>query len=497
MKLRNYQAMVLSRLWAALYQNTNCLVTLCTGAGKTRIFVELLKIGLERKPDFKALVIVHRVKLVKQTYDVIQSIIGDKCTIFCESLKKKDMSGQIVVSTFQSFQRNTNRHFDLIIVDEAHNITLPLENAIAEMRELNPKLKVVGFTATPFGRDGYIYGTGKFFDEITVSLSMKEIRGLGHICDYTLKSSKDKFDMENVPTPKPSSMNDYLLKDLAELTKDDVKIANQVTDLMERTRDRKRIAVMAINIKHCEKIAYFIRQFEEVITQHSQGPDNIDKYMESDVRFLVSVNQLSEGFDFPEIDCIAFMRPTRSAKFMIQAVGRGLRPHKDKKDCLVLDYGDVFIHCGTPENPVVIEKSYTNKNKTVEPVVKACSECQAYNERKAKVCIDCGKEFKTVFSVDNLNEKPAYDISFIQSPKERIVNFMKFDKDYVTKSGRNVPRVAFYTDHGIIYKWLFTTKQINWFLWQSSGGVNKPKTIKLDDPSKRYPNVELVFNEDI
>lgn len=490
--------MVLSKLWAALYYSKNALCVCPTGSGKTRIFGELLKIGVDRKLAFKALVVVHRVSLVNQTVEALNKILDANVTIYCETLQRKDLSGQIIVSTFQSLIKSENvfsQFFNLVILDEAHNLTFAVEESFEKLREVNDNLKVIGFTATPFSREGYIYGKAKFFEEISVTIPMSKMIEMGYLCPYTLKSSNKKFDLSEVA--KPKRMDDYLLKELDKLTKDDQKIINQVEDMLLRVSDRKKIAILSINIDHCKKIAAAIRKYEDAVVQHSKVGNNLSKYMESDTRFLVSVNQISEGFDFPAIDCVVFMRPTRSAKFMVQAVGRGLRVHEDKSDCLVLDYGDVFIHCGTPESPLVIERSYTNRQKEVEPIVKACPECQAYVAKKDDKCLECGHVFKTVTSLKNLNEKPSFDISFIQSPKERKVSYMKYEPDYISKStNRNVPRVIFYTDWGATYKYLFSDKQKSWFEWQSKGGKVKPDLIVLDDPTKRFPNVEMVFNED-
>jgi hypothetical protein len=46
---------------------------------------------------------------------------------------------------------------------------------------------------------------------------------------------------------------------------------------------------------------------------------------------------LTEGFDEPSVDCIIVARPTLSRSLFMQMIGRGLRLHPGKADCLVLD----------------------------------------------------------------------------------------------------------------------------------------------------------------
>ena len=47
---------------------------------------------------------------------------------------------------------------------------------------------------------------------------------------------------------------------------------------------------------------------------------------------------LTEGTDLPQVDCVIIGRRTESESTIIQMIGRGLRPHGQKDDCLVLDY---------------------------------------------------------------------------------------------------------------------------------------------------------------
>lgn len=48
---------------------------------------------------------------------------------------------------------------------------------------------------------------------------------------------------------------------------------------------------------------------------------------------------LTEGADFPAIDCVLLARPTKSQNLFIQMIGRGLRlsPDTQKVDCLIID----------------------------------------------------------------------------------------------------------------------------------------------------------------
>jgi hypothetical protein len=63
----------------------------------------------------------------------------------------------------------------------------------------------------------------------------------------------------------------------------------------------------------------------------------LEAYQHGAVRVISNVGTLTEGFDAPETSCIFLAAPTRSRARFTQIVGRGLRLHPGKKDCLLID----------------------------------------------------------------------------------------------------------------------------------------------------------------
>src|SRR5690606_4065493 len=81
----------------------------------------------------------------------------------------------------------------------------------------------------------------------------------------------------------------------------------------------------------------------------------IEAYKAGKIRCLTNVNVLSIGFDYPAIDLIALMRPTKSPALYIQQCGRGLRLSPGKESCLILDFANVVRSLG-PIDDVQIKK---------------------------------------------------------------------------------------------------------------------------------------------
>jgi DNA repair protein RadD len=57
-------------------------------------------------------------------------------------------------------------------------------------------------------------------------------------------------------------------------------------------------------------------------------------FKERKVRWLVSVDVLTTGFDAPNIDCIVLLRPTKSAGLYCQMLGRSSRVYNPLSELL-------------------------------------------------------------------------------------------------------------------------------------------------------------------
>lgn len=129
----------------------------------------------------------------------------------------------------------------------------------------------------------------------------------------------------------------------------------------------------------------------------------IKHYKLGTFRAVVNVNVLTTGFDDPEIDLIALLRPTKSPVIHVQTIGRGLRIAKGKDHCLVLDFSGNTERLG-PINDIQIKKKGKGR-KGGEPITKTCPECAAIVAPAVRICEWCGYkfEFKTALSTKTGN----------------------------------------------------------------------------------------------
>jgi DNA repair protein RadD len=108
------------------------------------------------------------------------------------------------------------------------------------------------------------------------------------------------------------------------------------------------------------------------------------------IRALTNANVLTTGFDYPDIDLIAMLRPTMSASLYVQMAGRGMRPKSHTDHCLVLDFAGVVETHGPITNVQPPKKGGSGEG---EAPVKVCDICHEIVHISAKVCPNCDNAF--------------------------------------------------------------------------------------------------------
>ena len=116
----------------------------------------------------------------------------------------------------------------------------------------------------------------------------------------------------------------------------------------------------------------------------------LDDFRAGRLKYLVNVNVLTTGFDAPNIDCVALVRPTMSPGLYYQMAGRGFRLCEGKQDCLILDFGGNILRHG-PVDAVHLHPP--NGNGNGQAPAKECPRCHEVIAAGYVTCPACGHEF--------------------------------------------------------------------------------------------------------
>ena len=396
MELRPYQQEALGSIYEEFFDNEKqtALVVLPTGAGKTPVLAAVAKEAACN--GARCVILAHVKELLQQSVDKLKATDPDlDVGVYSAGLKSRDTDAAIIVAGIQSIYSRASElgKIRLVIIDECHRIPDD-ENTryrifISELMVENPDLKILGLTATPFRMDdGLIYGKGQLFERVCHETHIPDLIKAGYLCPLRNKAG-DALAVPELSGVK-SRGGDYIPAELEAKVNQEPLVDAMIRDILVKAAGRKSVLVFAVSIEHAETIWKKLGKHGEIvamITGETPSPERalmLKQFKDGEIRFLVNVMVLTEGFDAPNIDCVVLARPTQSGGLYYQMVGRGFRLHESKSDCLILDYGS-NIRTHGPINAIRPDA----KGKSEKVTVKECKSCGEYVPVAAKTCHIC------------------------------------------------------------------------------------------------------------
>lgn len=421
-ELRKYQkdAIAAAKDYLFKEEGKNPVVVLPTGAGKSIVLAQICKDFIEEYFEIGIIILAHVKELVKQNYGKFNKLMKGEfeAGICCASLNRKDLNKQITFASIQSVFRRVDgiREKHLIIVDEAHHINVEDEGMYRQFIEGMKKrtnVKVLGLTATPYRtKDGNICGPDYIFNDICYEAKIPDLIAQGYLSPLTNKVTESSVDLSKIHIKR----GDFDVKELDEFINKKEAVKSAVEDIINKSKEKKHCVVFCINIKHAENICEELKDLgESAEIIHSKISEEardsvIDMFHKKEIKYLVNVNVLTEGFDAPFIDCVVLLRPTMSPGLYYQMVGRGFRIAEGKKDCLVLDYGENILRHGCIDQ---IETQPKVISKKGQAPVKKCPKCFTVVHAAKKECQECGYIFE--IKDETKHKKKADSLSSILS----------------------------------------------------------------------------------
>ncbi len=314
------------------------LITMPTGCGKTITFL-----GAIRFLNKKTLVLAHRNELVRQTRDKALMMNYTESQIGECSFERKDFSPKLVIGSIQTAIKHLDKlkeaNFECLIIDEAHHAASDTyQELISKLGFIHDNKYLLGFTATPI-RGDHLSLADTFPTEV-YKLSLEDAIRNGYISDIRGVRIAMNADLSNIK----KTQGDYSVKDLERemntLSKN--KIIGKT--YLERASDKKAIA-FCCTVKHARDLTFELSEMPGIRPALITGEMDMESrelvyadFRNGLVNVLCSCMVLTEGFDVPDVECILMCRPTASPGLYRQMIGRGLRKHPGKKECLVLEF---------------------------------------------------------------------------------------------------------------------------------------------------------------
>ncbi len=344
--LRDYQELAVALVGEAVRAGRRRLyVELPTGTGKSRVLAEVARATLADGGG--VLVVAHRRELVRQLAATMGAVTGQAAGIVMAGTHEP--AARLVAGSVQTLR---GRRLDdvlraepvrLLILDEAHHVTA--RNAygrlVRRVEQAHPAAVTLGATATPYRAD-----SARMQDVLTdcvFTRSVPAMQDAGWLAPLDWRRVElSELDLTRVKTGRVGGDTDYSPSVLAALVNTSRSVAAVVAATVREVGSR-RCVVFAVDVAHAQALAAAYRRAglsaEAVWGQMPpvERTAALADWRAGRVQLVVNVAVLTEGYDLPELAAVVMARPTMSPGLYVQCIGRGLRPHPSKADCLVLD----------------------------------------------------------------------------------------------------------------------------------------------------------------
>jgi len=398
--LRDYQARAIDQLyeWFKNNQQGNPCMVLPTGSGKSHIVAALCKNAVQQWPATRILMLSHVKELIEQNAEkMLQHWPNAPLGIYSAGIGKRELGEAITFAGIQSVRSKGELigHIDLIIVDECHLISHKDEGGYRELlsslAEINPHIRLVGLTATPWrlGHGRIDEGDSRLFHSLLEPVTIEELVHKGYLAPLRSKFVDHEMDVSQVK----KRGGEFIAGQLEKAVDTDEQTRAIVTETVQRASQCKSIIVFASGVHHAEHLADAFNAISWPSACVTGGTPKgerarlIEQYKAGQVRVLTNAEVLTTGFDAPDTDCVIMARPTMSPVLYVQIAGRGMRLKSHTDHCLVLDFaGNVRRH-----GPITAVQPPNRKGKGKgDAPVKPCPECGEAVHLSVKQCPDCG-----------------------------------------------------------------------------------------------------------
>lgn len=401
--MRDYQRNAVTECWKLLKKNDEPVLMMASvGSGKSLMISDIL-LSIQKNGK-KALCIVNNAELVRNNCETFIDY-GGEATIYCAALKCRDSSGSVVFGTPKTIISGIDKNekiasvkFNIIIVDEAHNINFSASGScflriFSHYKREYPEMRLLGATGTNFRfRGAAIVGSACLFKSQCGNITTEKLIKEGFLIDPVFEVDKKLIiDFSKVEVKRNGLFDQKQLNEVIDKnTRLTELICRQIVHIVKENK-RFGVFIFATSKKHAYEILTHLPKNESgLILGDTPQEDRIRILNEArtgKIRYLVNISIISVGVDVPAFDTVAYLRPTESLVLLVQTIGRVLRlsPGTNKLDALVLDFAGNIERHKDWDNPILLKAV----NQTIEkdrPLVIICPDCKKLNTEFARRC---------------------------------------------------------------------------------------------------------------
>lgn len=344
--LRDYQ----KKASEAIYLNQSGRIISPTGSGKT-----VIALGAIAKIHAPTIILVDKINIATQWKDRAKEHLGVNLGVIGDGKWEEE---KITVATIQTLwskrkeldQKNWWENWDVVFLDEQHHC--PAETYY-EIVSRFPATYRIGLSATVGKSPAKKRISELLFGPVLFERTEQIIKP-----EIVKVMTNFAFDYKPTRRIEGRVIRNNYSKLLSKLTED--KIRNeQIGYLISRNSDHCNL-IISRRLKHLENIKDYAVQCgvsDEncyMLTGKESDEQRQDIIARADKGNCAIFSTIAdEALDIPRIDRIYLAFPGKNEETIKQQIGRGSRPHNEKKECVVYDFID--------ENLEVLWKQWTNR----------------------------------------------------------------------------------------------------------------------------------------
>lgn len=438
MALRYYQRESIDATFSYWQENDgHPLIDLATGTGKAMVNGVLMQELRAGWGDMRLMSVTHVQEIVEANYKEFVGVDPfAPAGIYASALGRRDTRAQMLFGQMQSVYNKANSigHVDVLLVDECHMIptkdTTMYRTFIADLMAINPDMKMVGLSATPYRLDSgrLDEGDDKLFDRVVYTYGIRQGVDDGYLTPLSSKPLSTNYDVTGVRT----SMGDFKASDYRAAVDSDGLNRLVAEEVLDVEGHRNKALLFFRGVEHCARMRdEFQRRGRRVEMVHGGTPNGerrrlINALKSGELWGIVNDNTMSTGTNVVGIDLIVDGYRTKSAPRYVQRAGRGTRvvypPGFDpeavdaearraaiaghiKPNCRYMDFaGNIKEH-----GPVDMIQPRRPGKGLGEAPIKICAACFEENHASARICRLCGAPF-------DIEEKPRFEAKSDTAP---------------------------------------------------------------------------------
>ncbi len=395
--LHRYQQRIVDRITALLGDRYNGaprrgMITLPTGAGKTRVAVQAIVQALRDGIYAGGILwVADRDELCEQALEAWRQVWSGM-GVAATSLRISRMWGQqpapvatselhVVVATIQTLRARLSRNnpayrfigdFGLVVFDEAHRSIAPSYTSVMEeigltrwQRHGEPFL--LGLTATPYrghdeseterlvnryGRNRLDKDAFESDDPAKVVHELQEMRVLAQADHETIAGGDFSLSEDELAElramPRPAWLPRSVEERIAANTSRTLSIVGAYALHVAQKNPDWPTLIFATSVEHAQTIAALLNTRGVKARSVSGDTDRavrrsvVEDFRSGKITVLVNYGVFREGFDAPKTRAIVVARPVYSPNLYFQMIGRGLRGPKNggSERCLIINVQD-------------------------------------------------------------------------------------------------------------------------------------------------------------